>query len=124
MRNKPFAIVVWIILVIAPVITGFVALKAIPDGITSIPLHWDFEGNINGWGEPKELLTGCYILAGTNLLLAVCYLFTNQAMEVGVVHGVRSPKTARVVLLVAGVFLVLLNVGILALTLKHVLAAL
>lgn len=54
---RPRQLFLWFALAVLPVVTGFVAMGLIPEGVQRVPLHWDFSGNINGWGEPSELLT-------------------------------------------------------------------
>lgn len=85
----------------------------------TIPLHFDFAGNITSWGPAVHEFALGGILAGANVLCALISTFAEPLFSAGVVNGVRSPRGARVVMLAAiimvnVVFFVILGVQIAA----------
>ena len=102
----------WLVLIIAPIAACALAVSFFPPGIEEVPVHWNVKGEIDGYGSPWSMLPVGFIMAGTNLLLALCYCFSDKMFALGLVNGVSTPKGARIVCLVCGVICALVFVGI------------
>lgn len=98
----------WALLILAPIFVCAVSGQLIPEGVERIPTHWDFSGNVNGWGSPSDVMGLGYIMAATNVLMAVLYFRIDSLFERGLVSA-DSPQSARKVLVGTGVFLVVVT---------------
>lgn len=100
--RKILIAIYWIAIVIAPFLISFLAITFIPAGAEQIPMQVGWDGEVNRWGSPSEMLIVGAIMSGCNLLLALCYLFNDFLYDHGLVHGV-SKKGALAVYDVVGV---------------------
>ena len=105
-------LLVWLVLILAPVAACVFAVSLFPPGIEEVPVHWNVKGEIDGYGSPWTMLPVGFIMAGTNVLLALCYFFSEKLFALGLVNGVSTPKGARIVSLVCGIICAVIFVGI------------
>lgn len=110
-RSKTLAIVFWIVVVAAPFVASLLAVSIFPPN-ADVPLHWNTQGEIDGWGSAWIWLPLSLIMVGTNLFAALCYAFSDVLYDRGLVHGV-SRKNTRPFLCGTALFIVAVWVAIL-----------
>lgn len=101
-------VVFWVVAIAAPFITCGLALATLPAGVTEMPMQVGFDGQINRYGSPSELWPVAALMAGCNLLLALCYVFNDFLYDHGFVHGV-SRKGALLTYVICAVALVAID---------------
>lgn len=114
--RKVLVAVFWLVLIAAPPAACAIALSVIPPGIEAIPMHWDASGQIDRYGRPEEV----YLVGGAgafcNLLLGLCYAFSDKLYDAGLIHGVGRKGARRVFTVLACVdtiIFIALTMGIL-----------
>ncbi len=123
LKNLAKSKLLWAVLILAPFAISALGYNQFPHGIAQIPIHWNFAGQVDGYGSPESIFILAFIMAATNILMAVFAIKSDQAYDAGLVHGV-SKDFAPVVLLGTGVFIVILHAIITAITVNQVLGAL
>lgn len=102
-------IVFWIVMVAAPLLVCAVVVGQVPD-VEQVPLHWNAAGEIDRWGSPDELTGICWflgaVMAGSNLLMAVLYVFNDALYNSGLVHGVSRSGALKLYAVLAVVLVV------------------
>lgn len=96
--------------IILPPIISLLFISYMPFN-EEILLHWNAQGQIDRYGFPWEFIVYSFIMSGCNVLLAVCYLFSNKLYSIGLVHGV-SQKATRPYIVVVAIVIVLVWFGI------------
>lgn len=96
MSRKALSVVFWAIMVVAPLGLTAVTLAGLPVGTEQVPMQVGFDGQVNRWGAPNELWLFAGIMAGCNALLALCYRFNDALFAMGLVHGVKNPRNAKI----------------------------
>lgn len=123
MKISPLMVAVWIALIAAPFVMSAAAFAQIPAGVEQIPTNFGFDGAPNGYSAPTQLFVLAAIMAGCNVLMALCYAFSDTLYDHGMVHGV-SRKTTRPVLLGCAIFLDIITAACLIYIINATLAAL
>lgn len=100
MKKQVFIVLSWLATPLPLIITAF-ALSFLPE---IVPLHWGIDGTVDRWGSPAEFFVTAGIITFANVLCALCTTFTEQLWSMGLVNGVKSPASARKVLLGVIVF--------------------
>lgn len=106
MGRKVLAVVFWALVILAPLALTAVALVGLPAGTEQVPMQVGFDGHVNRWGSPSEWWLVGGILAGVNALLALCFRFNNALWSVGLVHGVKNPRSGRIIYMIVALFIV------------------
>lgn len=119
--KRTLAIAFWAAAVAAPVLASLVAIAQFPPG-ADIPLHWDAQLKVDRWGSPWAILPVSLIMSGTNVLIALAYLFSDRLYDLGLVHRV-SRKATRPFLCGTAAFVVMVIVAILVVWTERALAA-
>lgn len=79
-----------------PIILAVIAYAfLLPD---VIPTHWSFSGEITEWSPKSDIFLIAGILTFANLLCAFFTHNTEAHIQSGIVHGVRNPTVARIIL--------------------------
>lgn len=104
--RKAFIVLYWVIMIVAPLLMTLVVLITLPENVQQVPMQVGFDGEVNRWGSPSEFWLLGGIMAGCNLLLALCYRFYHVLNAAGLVHGVNNPLTGRIILMVTAGLLV------------------
>lgn len=107
--RKIFIVVFWILMIGAPALITICAIGALPPGTEQVPMQVGFNGEVNRWGTPSEFWLVGGIMSGVNLLLALSYRFCDALFAMGLVNGVKSPRSARIVLMVTACAMVLVT---------------
>lgn len=110
-RNKLLSLVFWPVVIVAPFLATFIAAAQFPPGVEA-PLHWDFSGQVDGWGSPWMMLPVSLIMSAANALMRVMYCCSDKMYDIGLVHGV-SRKGVRPLLAGTAIVLVIVIVVIL-----------
>lgn len=109
--KRIFAALLWIVMIVIPVLSTFVAISQLPTGV-DIPMHWNAQGHVDRYGSPWEMFPVSLIMSGCNGLLGLSYIFADKLYDMGLVHGV-SRRATRPFVCGTAIFLVLVWVGIL-----------
>lgn len=99
----------WALMIAAPLVMTLAVLITLPESVQQVPMQVGFDGEVNRWGSPSEFWLLGGIMAGCNLLLALCYRFYHALNAAGLVHGVSNPLTGRIILIVTACILVLVT---------------
>ena len=110
-RSKILSIVFWVFVVVAPFAASIYVVTIFPSG-GEVPLHWNIQGEIDGWGSVWIWPLLSLIMVGVNLFAALCYAFSDVLYNHGLVHGV-SRKNTRPFLCGTAIFIVVVWVAIL-----------
>lgn len=103
---RPFIVVFWAVVIAAPFAMCGLALATLPAGVTEIPIQVGFDGQVNRYGDPAELWAAAALMAGCNLLMALCYVFNDFLYDHGFVHGASRKGALRVYVICAVVLVV------------------
>lgn len=106
MSRKVLAVIFWVLVILAPLALTAVALVGLPAGTEQVPMQVGFDGRVNRWGSPSEWWLVGGILAGVNALLALCFRFNDALWSVGLVHGVKNPRSGRIIYMIVALFIV------------------
>lgn len=104
--RKILVVAYWIIMIVAPLIITAAVLLTLPEHVQQVPMQVGFDGEVNRWSSPSEFWLLGGIMAGCNLLLALCYRFYHALNAAGLVHGVSNPLAGRIILMVTAGILV------------------
>lgn len=104
--RKVLVALFWILVTLAPLFITALVLGTLPEGTEQIPMQVGFNGEISRWGSPSELWLIGGIMGGCNLLMCLSYYFINPLFAMGLVNGVKSTHSARIILMVVAVVLV------------------
>ena len=107
---NPLVLVLWLIIVAAPLASGVISLALIPPGVEQLPMQFDFSGNVTRYGSPSELLVVGAIMSWCNVLMFLTYLFSDALYDRGLVNGV-SRRNTRPFLLGCGIVVAVIGVG-------------
>ena len=88
----------WVILAAGPLVAGILTFLMMPAGVQQVPLHWDFQGNVNGYGHPASTVGLGALMTAVNIFLAYCYYHSDAMHDAGVVHGVSKESAPKVIL--------------------------
>ena len=97
----------WIVAIAAPLAFCGLALATLPAGVSEIPMQIGFDGQVNRYGNPSELWLVASLMAGCNVLLALCYIFNDFLYAHGLVHGVSRRGALRVYVICAVVLVII-----------------
>lgn len=95
---------------LVPLWLGAIAIAVLlPD---TVPMRMGFDGVVDGWGSKTDDMLLAAVVTFANAVVALCGIFSEKLWSIGLVNGVRSPHTARVVCLAAIVLADAVFVGI------------
>lgn len=114
---------IWLVLALAPLAFSLIGFLQIPAGLTTIPVHWNAAGEIDGYGSPSFVFGLGAIMSLTNAILAILCFNSDKAYDAGLVHGV-SKEATPVALFITAIVLVLIHGAIMIATISAVLGAL
>lgn len=105
-------IIFWIVMVIIPLSVCAIAVGQIPD-VAQVPLHWNASGEVDRWGDPSELAGVLWflgaVMSGSNVLMAVLYMFNDTLYSMGLVHGVSRGGALKVYAVCAVILVVVVT---------------
>ena len=111
-----------VVCIIVPLVTTACVVPTLPE---TVPLHFDFEGNVNRWGSRWELFAVGGIMAAVNLLVLVCYVKAEALKRYGLLSapGRNEVRNGRIGLVISGVFIVIVHIAVLALVASNAVGA-
>ena len=109
MKMRAWEWAVWIALCIAPLAAAAAALGSLPD---TIALHAGVHGVIDRYGSKYETLSIAAILGLPNLALMLVSWKAPALFAKGTIHGVDSPRSARILFLVIGSIETIIAIGV------------
>lgn len=100
--------------IVVPIVSALAFALAMPD---TVPLHFDFEGNVNRWGSRWELLVIGLIMALVNAMMLACYIGAERLKALNLLNapGRDDVRTGRIILAIAAVFIVIVHFAVLGL---------
>ena len=99
-----------VVLAVVPLGLGAIAVAVLlPE---TIPMRIGFDGVVNGWGRKSDDMLLAALLTFANVIVAVCGIFAEKLWSLGMVSGVGSPHSARVVCLITVAIVDAVFVGI------------
>lgn len=110
-RRSLRGLLFWLFVAAAPFLASLIAIAQFPSG-TEVPLHWNFSGQVDGWGSPWTMLPVSLIMCAANVLMWFMYCYSDKMYDLGLVHGV-SREHVRPFLCGTAIVLVMVMVAIL-----------
>lgn len=108
--TRTFNLAGWLLSPIPLVLTALAVAFVFPE---VVPMHTNLAGVIDSWAPKMQVFVPATVMTAANLVCALFMSYAEKMMAMGLVHGVSSPRAARLILLITIVFLDVLWVGIL-----------